>query len=488
MTLKDTANAPMPSIDRNSPIPFYQQIYEQIARGIDVGLYAAGKKLPSIRECARELDVSNTTVELAYQRLTEEGYVRARRGSGYTICETEAAPANVAEEYSGEYRASLMRLIEDEQQHGNQQQPRYDFAYDTVDKSIFPLAHWARISREVFFGNDAEGSCLYSDRQGLGLLREQIAHYLGSEYGLNCIAEQIIVMPTTRDIIASVLSLFNPAETTVAMEEPGYNEVARMLDALSFDVRLMPVYPRPTWPATRRFLDGVNAVFVTPASQFPTNRSMPIELRRGLVEWAEETGAYLIDDEYCWEFQSGGARVPSLAALDHTGRVITIGTFSNSFTPAVSLSYAVLPPTLMMEWRQRERSAHPQVPWQTQAAMAAFMSDDLWRKHMRRMRTSAQNKRAKLVSSIETHMGDAVEVIEGENSLFALVQTHDGRSEDELVEAAALAGVNVYPTSQYWSGEVPESWRYVLVGYAGISIDQIGPGITVLARAWGLKA
>ena len=60
----------MPTIDRNSPAPFYYQVYEQIARGIESGLYPAGKKLPSIRECARELGVSNTTIELAYQRLT----------------------------------------------------------------------------------------------------------------------------------------------------------------------------------------------------------------------------------------------------------------------------------------------------------------------------------------------------------------------------------------------------------------------------------
>ena len=90
--------ANMPTIDRNSPAPFYYQVYEQIAHGIESGLYPAGKKLPSIRECARELGVSNTTIELAYQRLTEEGYVSARRGSGYTICANDIKPSNPIEE------------------------------------------------------------------------------------------------------------------------------------------------------------------------------------------------------------------------------------------------------------------------------------------------------------------------------------------------------------------------------------------------------
>ena len=84
----------MPSIERNSSVPYYLQVYDQIARGIDTGLYPAGCKLPSIRECARELGVSNTTIELAYQRLTAEGYVQARRGSGYTTRVPRCARAN----------------------------------------------------------------------------------------------------------------------------------------------------------------------------------------------------------------------------------------------------------------------------------------------------------------------------------------------------------------------------------------------------------
>ena len=100
----------MPSIDRNSPKPFYQQVYTQIAEGIESGLYPAGKKLPSIRECARALSVSNTTIELAYQKLTELGYVQARRGSGFTICEIDTTQGKQSERFSPEYLNSLEKL------------------------------------------------------------------------------------------------------------------------------------------------------------------------------------------------------------------------------------------------------------------------------------------------------------------------------------------------------------------------------------------
>lgn len=76
----------MRPIDRTSAQPIYRQIYEQFVEGITEGLYGTGTKLPSIRTCAQTLGVSNTTVELAYQELVADGYICARRGSGYTVC------------------------------------------------------------------------------------------------------------------------------------------------------------------------------------------------------------------------------------------------------------------------------------------------------------------------------------------------------------------------------------------------------------------
>ena len=476
----------MPSIDRNSPLPFYQQVYEQIARGIESGLYPAGKKLPSIRECARELGVSNTTIELAYQRLTEEGYVQARRGSGYTICALDVKLSNPTEEYDTEYQTELEKLVVETSDRADTKPVLYDFAYDAVDPETFPFTVWARISREVFFEKGSQAACLYNDRQGLFELRDQIAHYLSSEYGLNCIAEQVVVMPTTRDLISSILNLFDPRSTTFAMEEPGYDEISRTLTSRGFEMRTIPVRPFPTWEEAKPYIEGADIVFTTPACQFPTNQPMPLELRRSMVEWAQQTGCYLIDDEYGWEFQSGVARTPSLAALDRAGRVISLGTFSNSFTPAVCLSYAVLPPQLMRKWQELEGGAHPQVPWQTQAAMAAFMREGFWRTHIRKMRTSVQKKRRQLIQSLTRRMGDSIEIVEGISSLFVLVQTKDGRSEDELIEAAAKSGVKVYPTTRYWSNGAPDDWRYVLVGYAGIPFDAIDAGVATLSRSWGI--
>ena len=140
---------------------------------------------------------------------------------------------------------------------------------------------------------------------------------------------------------------------------------------MGYSVSLLPLSAWSSWDAMQCALGASNLVFCTPASQFPTTSSMPYELRKQLVAWAHETGGYLIDDEYGSLFQQGDENAPSLFALDNEGRTIALGTFSNSFTPALCLSYAVLPPQLMLKWLDTSGNQHPQVPWQTQAAMAS---------------------------------------------------------------------------------------------------------------------
>lgn len=480
----------MPSIDRTSSTPFYLQVYEQIAHGIESGVYPAGKKLPSIRECARELDVSNTTIEMAYQRLVEEGYVQARRGSGYTICKAGGGSGSRVLDsgrFEGSYLADRNQLI-GMSVDSTGQEIRFDFAYDKADASLFPLTTWARICREVYFEEGAQAACLYNDAQGLYALRDEIARYLNREYGLSCIPEQVLVMPTTRALVSEILSLFEPDGTVIAMENPGYDEVGRHISRLGFTIRPVAMHPFSAWDAFVKELDGTQLAFTTPSCQFPTNQAMPLETRSALVEWARENDAYIIDDEYGWELQSGADRLPSPAALDSAGRVITIGTFSNAFTPAIALSYAVLPPRLMMKWRARSGESHPQSPWQTQAAMVAFMRNGHWRAHVRRLRTTMRQKKQILLDAMEAHMGGSVEVVKGPSSQFVLAQALDGRSEAELIEAAAKQGVQVYPTTRFWHGNAPETWRYVQIGFAGISSEDIEPGVTALARAWGFGA
>ncbi len=67
--------------------PMYLQIMEQIKRRITVGDWAAGFRLPSIREMAVGTKVSVITVKRAYQELENEGVIVTQQGKGSFVAE-----------------------------------------------------------------------------------------------------------------------------------------------------------------------------------------------------------------------------------------------------------------------------------------------------------------------------------------------------------------------------------------------------------------
>jgi GntR family transcriptional regulator len=76
------------SIDKNSRVPIYDQIEEQIKSLIHAGLIKTGDQLPTIRELSVDLSVNFNTVALAYRDLANDGVIFTERGKGTFIANT----------------------------------------------------------------------------------------------------------------------------------------------------------------------------------------------------------------------------------------------------------------------------------------------------------------------------------------------------------------------------------------------------------------
>ena len=73
------------TIDPQSTVPAYLQLYYALRTAIVDGVYPCGTRLPSKRLLAEESGVSVITAEHAYAILAEEGYIEPRRRSGYFV-------------------------------------------------------------------------------------------------------------------------------------------------------------------------------------------------------------------------------------------------------------------------------------------------------------------------------------------------------------------------------------------------------------------
>lgn len=326
-------------LDEHSDTPFYRQLEAQLREGIESGTYPTGSRLPSIRGLAADLGCARNTVEQAYHLLVQEGYVASRPGSGYVV-------QNVTYLQPDASAPSCAVLL-----GGPRRKARYDFTYGNLEPGTFPAAAWRAITDGILLSVEAAGCDAYNDPFGEESLRAAIAWRLVTQRDIDCTPEQIVVQGGTQTSVQNLLTLFDAARDTVAMEDPGYDGVRSVIERARFAIK-----PCRVTDDVRVFLSdlessGARLAYLTPSSQFPTCRIMPTDVRERVLAWAEDADAYILEDDYCRDFRYRERSLAPLASMDDRGRVIYMGTFSKSLSPALRMNYLVLPTPLLKRWR-----------------------------------------------------------------------------------------------------------------------------------------
>ncbi|MDT0159053.1 MULTISPECIES: MocR-like pyridoxine biosynthesis transcription factor PdxR [unclassified Bacillus (in: firmicutes)] len=454
-----------PFLDRESQLPLYVQLYQYIKSEIESGKMKPGEKLPSIRKFSRFLDVSKNTVEEAYHQLIAEGYAESRPKSGIVVNKIDEFPLKQVKE-------QLPVILKKEQA-----KPKIDFQYGHIDAIAFPARRWKNALSEAAF----DLSFLqYGDKQGQLSLRTELTGYLYRSRGIECTPEQIIITSGTQNSISVIMSILELRGEVIAMENPGYDGVRKVL--MHQGGKVEPVSVEEDGISVEELAEKrAKAVYVTPSHQFPLGMVLSINKRLKLLKWAAETGGYIVEDDYDSEFRYQGQPIPPLKSLDQNDRVIYLGTFSKSFLPAARLSFIVLPPALIAGYK-RDFSLYSQpVSPIMQEAAARFLKEGDFDQHIRKMRVLYQAKHKVLLESVSSMMGNKAAVIGQKAGLHILIKL-EGRKSEELAAKAAKNGVKVYSANQYWAnGDGDDS---IMLGFGGLSAEEIAEGIKILTEAW----
>ena len=491
----------------------YEQIYLHIKKEIREGKLLQGERLPSTRSLAEFLQVSRSTVELAYGQLVSEGYIEAKPYRGYFVCPAEELfdlektedmtekwekekTGDMAEEWEAEKTGNMAEGWEAEktgdmteewekEKAGKENMAgyAYDFSPNTIDMSAFPYDTWKKITKNILVGANSN-IFVSGSPKGDYILRETIAHYLHTSRGVNCRPEQIII-GAGNDYLLMLLEKILGRHVKIAIENPTYRRAYRIFD--SFAYRISPVaMDRKGMSAEGLRESEADVAYVMPSHQYPTGIVMPIGRRMELLKWAgEKEGRYLIEDDYDSEFRFKGKPVPSLQASDRAGKVIYIGTFSKSIAPAIRIGYMVLPLPLLQVYEEKCSFYSTTVSRIDQRILNEFIGNGHFERHLNRMRKIYREKHDLLLSGLKT-MGDSF-AISGENAgLHILLQDKLGRSEKQLTKAPAAVGVRVYGLSEFCVGEIAPQWNRetVILGYASLSREQIVEGLRRLEEAW----
>jgi GntR family transcriptional regulator/MocR family aminotransferase len=477
---------PVIAVDRKGPKPLHRQIYDAYRTAIVEGSLRPGQRVPSTRVLAAELGVSRFPVLNAYSHLLAEGYFESRVGAGTVVS------ASLPDQFSSSAPASVARLPAARSvprpgprpvAHRGSFLPHREispwllglgaFGVGQVAFDQFPLQVWSRLIARHSRNMNAK-SFHYGERMGLKTLRETIASYLRTARSLRCEADQIMIVSGSQQALElSARVLFDPG-SRVWVEEPGY-QLARAVFAMN-GCHLVPV------PVDEEGLDvaeGIKryrkarAAFVTPSHQFPLGVTMSASRRFQLLEWAQNTGSWIIEDDYDSEYRYESSPITSLQGLDANARVIYIGTFSKVLFPSLRLGYVVIPPDLVDAFLEIRRAMDLCPPSFSQEVLVDFIGEGHFGRHIRRMRVLYHERRDALVASIAKELGSMVEVVGSEAGMHLTVNLEKGSGDVRIAERASNQNLWIWPLSLHYLGEAAR--HGFILGFGSTAIEEI-PG------------
>lgn len=460
----------MINLKTKSKLPLYEQIYNYIKQDIQNGKIVCGEKLPSTRALSKYLEVSRSTVELAYEQLLSEGYIEAEPCKGFYVAQIE-----------GLYQWKEKPVLQVEKMVKPEKTYRYDFTASGIDLEGFPFNTWRKLSKEVLAEYET-GLFQAGQPQGEYSFRNAICNYLYQARGVNCTPEQVVV-GAGNDYLLMLLSLVLGEHKKIAFETPTYKQAYRLFSNLSYDVRTVDMDEKGIVVDKLRKTD-TELVYVMPSHHYPLGTVMPIKRRMELLKWAaEEKERYIIEDDYDSEFRYIGKPIPALQGMDRNQKVIYLGTFSRSIAPAIRMSYMVLPVELMKQFHETAGFINSTVPKTDQAIVQKFMEGGYYERHLNKMRALYKAKHDIILSGVKEFKNKCE--VSGEHAGVHLLLSFKGEvTERELIEAALQKSIKVYGLSEYDIASSEVRPATVILGYAKLSEHELNEAMKLLAEIW----
>jgi GntR family transcriptional regulator / MocR family aminotransferase len=469
----------------SSGVSLYRWLYEQLRTAILDGRLRPGARLPATRDLADAYKLSRTTIVTAFEQLKSEGYVEGRTGSGTYVSKVLPEQLLQVGSVRPEGRLRHRRIVLSGYARRLQPfrvrpgHPVRAFRPNQAALDLFPTTLWAQVAarrlRRVSTKLLAGGETL-----GYRPLRQAVAEYLNTSRGVNCNAEQVLIVSGAQEgLDRTARLLLNPGEPAW-MEEPGYPGAAAVLRAVGAQICGVPVDAEGLnlerglgrWPRPK-------LVYVTPAHQFPLGVTMSLRRRLALLEWARKAGVLIFEDDYDSEYRYSGRPVPALQGLDRAGVVIFGGSFSAVMFPAMRLGYLVVPLEMVDVFAAAQSVSTHHPPLLGQAVLCDFISEGHFARHIRRMREVYAERLGVLLKAARERLDGLVEISNVEAGLQTIGWLRAGMSAEKVALAAAKKNVEVIPLRRYGFGRTRTNG--IVLGFAAVEPAELRRGVDELA-------
>ncbi|MEA1648936.1 PLP-dependent aminotransferase family protein [Nitrospirillum sp. BR 11164] len=435
-------------LDRAAATPLAAQIHGALRQAILGGRLAAGARLPSWRDLAAQLGVARGTVRVAYERLMDEQLVVGMGAAGTRVARwpvPDLAPVPPPAE-----TLPMAAFF-----HDFEGTP-LTFQMGVPAQDAFPYTQWSRVLARAA-RTAAQAPVGYPDPRGHPELRHAMAAYLAIARGIQCAPAQVLVTNGYAGALNLAVRALGLEGRAAWMEEPGFPLTRTALSLAGMRPVPVPVDAEGLDVAAGVVAAGDAALaVVTPGQQAPLGMTLSLARRVALLDWARHTGAWVLEDDYLSELQLAGRAAPALAAVDHAAggaaggnaRVLHAGTFSKTISPALRLGFLVVPASLAGHFGDVAACLSPAPAAPVQRAVAAFLAEGHYLRHLRRMKRLYAARRATLLRAL-----DGLLPVRATAGLSVVVSLPPGTRDTAIANQALAFGMAPVPLSPWYVAE-----------------------------------
>lgn len=446
-----------------------------------------GTRLPSTRVLASLLKVARITVSLVYDALEAEGLIVVRERSGHYVAkrsrdEWELANREASQPVERPVWAShlpALPLGEKRLEKPRQwQKYRFPFVYGKVDQELFPLADWRECSRLAQATPDSgHWSCDAFDGDDRFLI-EQLCSNLLPKRGIAASPDEVLITMGSQMGAFLLSELLVRPGTTVAHEDPGYTEARNLFLRRGANILPMEVDEQGAIPPTA--IAAFSAIYLTPSHQCPTGATLTAERRLAFLNLVRRHQSLIIEDDYDGQAQFRNPPVPALKALDASGHVVHLGSFSKVFAPGLRMGYMVADRALIERARHLRRLIIRHTPGNNQRALALFLSRGHYERLAVRYRVLLQERAQELSEAVRRYL-PAWQFREPEGGSALWIQGPSGSNMADVQMEARKKGVLLESGESFFHAAQPPR-QFARLAYSAIDRKLIEPGIRLLAQ------
>lgn len=358
----------------------YLSIYESLKNEITEGVYKTGSKLPSKRTLADQWGVSIITVEHAYELLLDEGYIDSVEKSGYFVV-YEAGDTF----YGNQNTVSKETEINDDSSSGLKlyndsfKDESYYFSFDVYAKTV----------RHVL-SNMPDEIMQKSPTFGITKLRNSISEYLLRSRHIHVSPKQIMIGAGAEYLYAMIVRTLG-TDVIYGIETPGYSRIKEVYESDGVTTETLKLGKDGIESSELR-KSKAGILHITPYRSFPTGVSASAGKKNEYLQWANERGGIIIEDDFESEFTPSRKAVDTIFSMDKNGCVIYVNTFTRTISPSLRMAYMLLPLNLLEKFEEKTSFYSCPVPTLEQLAVSNLLDSGEFERHINRVRRNLRKR------------------------------------------------------------------------------------------------